>query len=226
MANPLSWEWWQEHYKDVRGNLKTTLLYTVVGGLVTAFHFLVAGMQWWRHALVDFLFAFISIWLGASLWSVKSATLQSTTALSNLSAPIEQLSSHNPENDAAYIVAQTEHARLLGVGNRIDGAFNSLQIDGIALATFLERFISSANETKMSEDPRTWTIKLIAAYEADCAPQVNRFVSRLERETGRLNGRLRNYKDHIYDIDNIETVRSQIWLEVIRMLNIDFTGEL
>jgi hypothetical protein len=77
MGKPFTYDWWHEHYKDVRGNIKTTMLYGVLGGLVTGFHFLVEGMPWWRHSLVDFLFALLALWLASALWRNSSAASSS-----------------------------------------------------------------------------------------------------------------------------------------------------
>ena len=135
---------------------------------------------------------------------------------------------------------QVEHARVLALGNQLDGVFNPLQVEAVRLASDLETFMNRIGD-RPSAPPGSdwdgifdhavrgeggkWVVRMQAEYEQDYSPRVNSFVGRLERETGRLNSRLRAHKDHVHDFGNINTIRAQLWKEALFPLTIDFAGE-
>ena len=63
--------WCARHWADIRGNVKFWAVFTVLSAMTTAFHFLVSGMPWWRHVLVDFLFGILVIWLAITIWECR-----------------------------------------------------------------------------------------------------------------------------------------------------------
>jgi hypothetical protein len=63
--------WLKRQYDDIKGNLKWWVLLGILGGVMTAFSFLVSGLPWWKHALIVFFFTVVSLWAGIATWASR-----------------------------------------------------------------------------------------------------------------------------------------------------------
>jgi hypothetical protein len=111
-------DWCVRQYHDVKGNLKTSVLYTVFGGMMTAFHFLVSGIPWWRHALIDFLFAISIIWVAVAMWELRAKKRMRSHSFAGSKLPTQPSSKLNIisafyELDADHSEDVTERVKSL-----------------------------------------------------------------------------------------------------------------
>lgn len=63
--------WIVLQYRVMEGNLKTWLLFTILGGIMTGFAFLVGGLPLWRHISILALFFGVCIWASVATWKAS-----------------------------------------------------------------------------------------------------------------------------------------------------------
>ncbi len=131
---------------------------------MTAFHFLVSGMPWWRHALVDFLFAVAMIWIAVTMWEMRAKRrAQRVPAKSQIGIEEvnERLRISNGEIFAQSEMIRSKDKLLEGLMNQIDtcedlrqealrklesagsqlGTFTPLQMDALRLSMNMLKFV-------------------------------------------------------------------------------------
>jgi len=182
---------------------------------------------WWLGTL-------LLIGIAVSIFAIRKERKE--VEVSRLALPLEEPSI----NDAARNFAnQSNHALYVKTGIQTLELLTPLQIEAIQLSKDLKDFmvrvgpypqvsdevVKNGSYDEVRGQGMKWGIQMQAAYEAQMSPKVNAFISHMELETGHLNTRLRNYKDHVHDLENINTIRAQLWLEVLRGIDVDFTGE-
>ena len=103
---------------------------------MTTFHFLVAGMPRWRHALVDFLFAVAILWGAVTMWKLRAKRSSKTTPPSSsieVATPLHAMN-HPASLQFRDEWEKTQYIRARELGLQISEIFTPLQIEAFGIA--------------------------------------------------------------------------------------------
>lgn len=230
---------------DKREHFSNGRLFAFGGGstlLATTFGAEVSGWNHWLSLGVGYgaggvLLVLSSVWISKSYLSRESIQPD----LVNVSgqptgSPLEMR--WNGFSSEKELLAAECQAHIAFVGERLEAALSPLQVEAIQLAHDLSVFVNGVEPMPEPDKPHTfdgiidnalnarwaWICKLQTEYEDKYAPRVLAFTRTLGY-AGRHNVRMQHFTEHIIDLDSVNTIRAQLWKEVIYPLDIDFTGE-